>query len=55
MSFNSKLAEQLLRSEDVLGVYKDTMYQLHTTCIPKFPVLEKETGLWQGHIAQDLN
>ncbi|KAL5141267.1 Subtilisin-like protease SBT1.8 [Glycine soja] len=54
-SLNDEQAEQLLRSEDVLGVYEDTVYQLHTTRTPEFLGLEKETGLWEGHTAQDLN
>ncbi|KAH1147707.1 hypothetical protein GYH30_042713 [Glycine max] len=54
-SLNDEQVEELLKSEDVLKVYEDTVYQLHTTRTPEFLGLEKETKLWEGHTAQDLN
>ncbi|CAJ1975746.1 unnamed protein product [Sphenostylis stenocarpa] len=54
-SLDEEQAQELLRSEDVLGVYEETVYQLHTTRTPQFLGLERETGLWEGHTAQDLN
>ncbi|KAG2399464.1 hypothetical protein LR48_Vigan04g123500 [Vigna angularis] len=54
-SLAEEQAQELLRSEDVLGVYEETVYQLHTTCTSQFLALERETGLWEGHTAQDHN
>ncbi|XP_027335340.1 subtilisin-like protease SBT1.8 [Abrus precatorius] len=54
-SLDDQQAQQLLRSEAVLGVYQDTVYQLHTTRTPQFLGLEAQTGLWEGHSTQDLN
>lgn len=47
--------EALRRSDSVLGVYEDTVYQLHTTRTPEFLGIENELGLWSGHTPQQLN
>ncbi|XP_020235553.1 subtilisin-like protease SBT1.8 [Cajanus cajan] len=47
--------QELLRSDSVLGVFEDTLYKLHTTRTPQFLGLDTQTGLWEGHTAQDLN
>lgn len=48
-------AESLRQSDEVLGVYEDTVYQLHTTRTPEFLGLNSELGLWAGHSPQELN
>ncbi|CAI9780366.1 unnamed protein product [Fraxinus pennsylvanica] len=48
-------AESLRQSDSVLGVYEDTLYNLHTTRTPEFLGLERELGLWAGHPPQELN
>ncbi|KAK7328809.1 hypothetical protein VNO77_22933 [Canavalia gladiata] len=54
-SLDDAQVQELLRSDAVLGVYEDTLYQLHTTRTPQFLGLETQTGLWEGHSTQDLN
>ncbi|RDY05976.1 Subtilisin-like protease SBT1.8, partial [Mucuna pruriens] len=51
-SLSEEQAQELLRSDAVLGVFEDTLYQLQTTRTPQFLGLETQTGLWEG---QDLN
>ncbi|KAK9071192.1 hypothetical protein SSX86_009760 [Deinandra increscens subsp. villosa] len=45
----------LRRSDSVIGVYEDTVYELHTTRTPEFLGIENELGLWSGHTPQQLN
>ncbi|KAL8234758.1 hypothetical protein R6Q59_020858 [Mikania micrantha] len=45
----------LRQSDSILGVYEDTLYQLHTTRTPEFLGIENELGLWSGHTPQQLN
>lgn len=52
---NTQQAETLLQNDDVLGVYEDTLYHLHTTRTPQFLGLETQTGLWEGHRTQELD
>ncbi|KAJ8543349.1 hypothetical protein K7X08_005872 [Anisodus acutangulus] len=47
--------ELLRQSDDVVGVYEDTVYTLHTTRTPEFLGLDNELGLWSGHTPQQLN
>ncbi|PIN03418.1 Cucumisin [Handroanthus impetiginosus] len=47
--------ESLRQSDSVLGVYEDTVYQLHTTRTPEFLGLNNELGPWGGHSLQELN
>ena len=54
-SLDPEQVESLRRSDSVLGVYEDTVYQLHTTRTPEFLGLETESGLWEGHNTQDLD
>ncbi|KAF7837535.1 subtilisin-like protease SBT1.8 [Senna tora] len=53
-SLDPSEVEALRRSDDVLGVYEDTVYTLHTTRTPEFLGLETQYGLWEGHNTQDL-
>ncbi|PHT42668.1 Subtilisin-like protease SBT1.7 [Capsicum baccatum] len=48
-------AELLRQSDDVVGVYEDSLYILHTTRTPEFLGLDNEMGLWAGHTPQELN
>jgi subtilisin family serine protease len=54
-SLDPDQVESLRRSESVLGVYEDTVYNLHTTRTPEFLGLDTESGLWAGHNTQDLD
>ncbi|XP_059283821.1 subtilisin-like protease SBT1.8 [Lycium ferocissimum] len=54
-SLDPNEAEQLRQSDDVVGVYEDTVYTLHTTRTPEFLGLDNELGLWAGHTPQELN
>ncbi|XP_061368549.1 subtilisin-like protease SBT1.8 [Gastrolobium bilobum] len=54
-SLDTHQAQELLRSDAVLGLYEDTVYQLHTTRTPQFLGLEIQTGLWEGHRTQELD
>ncbi|KAL3532701.1 hypothetical protein ACH5RR_006222 [Cinchona calisaya] len=54
-SLNPEEAESLRQSDEVLGVYEDTIYNLHTTRTPEFLGLNSELGLWDGHTPQELN
>ncbi|KAJ9538576.1 hypothetical protein OSB04_031309 [Centaurea solstitialis] len=47
--------ESLRQSDSVLGVYEETVYQLHTTRTPEFLGIDNELGLWSGHTPQQLN
>ncbi|XP_022897749.1 subtilisin-like protease SBT1.8 [Olea europaea var. sylvestris] len=55
VALDPKEAESLRESDSVLGVYEDTLYNLHTTRTPEFLGLERELGLWAGHTPQELN
>lgn len=55
VTLNDEQVQSLTRSDSVLGVYEDTVYQLHTTRTPQFLGLETETGLWEGHRTQELD
>ncbi|XP_062091138.1 subtilisin-like protease SBT1.8 [Humulus lupulus] len=50
-SLDPEQAELLRQSDDVLGVYEDTVYTLHTTRTPEFLGLEVDGGL----STQDIN
>ncbi|KAA0055770.1 hypothetical protein IC582_003140 [Cucumis melo] len=52
---DSEEVELLRQSDSVLGVYEDTVYNLHTTRTPGFLGLDSDFGLWEGHTTQDLN
>lgn len=54
-SLDPDQVEALRQSDSVLGVYEDTVYQLHTTRTPEFLGIENELGLWSGHTPQQLN
>ncbi|KAI3851046.1 hypothetical protein MKW92_045461 [Papaver armeniacum] len=54
-SLESEQAESLRKSDSVLGVYEDTVYQLHTTRTPEFLGLNTGMGLWTGHSTRDLD
>ncbi|KAL1363952.1 hypothetical protein HN51_012118 [Arachis hypogaea] len=53
-SLDPQQAQALLASGSVLGIYEDTLYQLHTTRTPEFLGLETQTTLWAGHSNEDL-
>ncbi|MED6170641.1 hypothetical protein PIB30_033012 [Stylosanthes scabra] len=53
-SLDQNQAQALLGSGSVLGLYEDTLYQLHTTRTPEFLGLETQTSLWAGHSTEDL-
>ncbi|KAL2553771.1 Subtilase family protein [Forsythia ovata] len=55
VALDAEEAESLRQSDSVLGVYEDTIYNLHTTRTPEFLGIEKELGLWAGHGPQELN
>ena len=48
-------AEVLRKSESVLGVYEEEVYNLHTTRSPEFLGLDHELGMWVGHPMLNLN
>ncbi|KAK9948109.1 hypothetical protein M0R45_003697 [Rubus argutus] len=54
-SLDPDQAETLRQSDSVVGVYEDTIYDLHTTRTPEFLGLETANGLWAGYSTQDLN
>ncbi|XP_077236374.1 subtilase family protein [Tasmannia lanceolata] len=54
-SLDPQQALALQRSESVLGIYPDPVYQLHTTRTPGFLGLDSNMGLWAGHSSQDLD
>lgn len=54
-SLDPDQAETLRQSDSVIGVYEDTIYDLHTTRTPEFLGLETTNGLWAGYSTQDLN
>ncbi|KAM5547195.1 subtilisin-like protease SBT1.8 [Rosa sericea] len=54
-SLDPEQADTLRQSESVIGVFEDTLYNLHTTRTPEFLGLETANGLWAGHSLQDLN
>ncbi|KAI3980140.1 hypothetical protein MKX01_033281 [Papaver californicum] len=54
VSLESEQADSLRKSDSVLGVYEDTVYQLHTTRTPEFLGLNTGLGLWTGHSTRDL-
>ena len=53
-SLDPQQAQALLASGSVLGLYEDTVYQLHTTRTPEFLGLETQSSLWAGHSTQEL-
>ncbi|KAK8620061.1 hypothetical protein V6N13_066546 [Hibiscus sabdariffa] len=53
-SLDAEQAEALSKSDSVLGVFEDTVYDLHTTRTPQFLGLDSEFGLWAGHDTQQL-
>ncbi|KAE8710446.1 Subtilisin-like protease SBT1.7 [Hibiscus syriacus] len=53
-SLDPEQAEALSKSDSILGVYEDTVYNLHTTRTPQFLGLDSEFGLWEGHNTQQL-
>ncbi|KAI4335203.1 hypothetical protein L6164_013872 [Bauhinia variegata] len=54
-SLDPQQAEELRRSDAVLGVYEDTLYALHTTRTPHFLGLDTQYGLWEGHSTLQLD
>lgn len=54
-SLDHEEAEALRQSDDVLGVYEDTVYTLHTTRTPQFLGLDSALSLWAGHSPLELN
>ncbi|KAL6224271.1 hypothetical protein ACLB2K_003126 [Fragaria x ananassa] len=54
-SLDPDQAETLRQSESVIGVYEDTVYNLHTTRTPEFLGLETANGFWAGHSLQVFN
>lgn len=54
-SLDAEEVEALRQSDDVLGVYEDTVYDLHTTRTPEFLGLDSALSLWAGHTLQELN
>ncbi|CAL0320257.1 unnamed protein product [Lupinus luteus] len=53
-SLTSQQVDELLKSDSVIGIYKDTLYQLHTTRTPEFLGLETHSGLPIGLINETL-
>ncbi|KAE8677139.1 Subtilisin-like protease SBT1.7 [Hibiscus syriacus] len=53
-SLDPEQAEALSKSDSVLGVFEDTIYDLHTTRTPQFLGLDSEFGSWVGHNTQQL-
>ncbi|XP_042508546.1 subtilisin-like protease SBT1.8 [Macadamia integrifolia] len=54
-SLDPDQAESLRRSDSVLGVYEESVYNLHTTRTPEFLGLNTDLGLWAGHRTQNLD
>ncbi|KAE9608186.1 hypothetical protein Lal_00003513 [Lupinus albus] len=54
-SLTSQQADELLKSDSVIGIYQDTLYQLHTTRTPEFLGLQTRSGLPTGLVNETLN
>ncbi|KAF1870751.1 hypothetical protein Lal_00025619 [Lupinus albus] len=54
-SLTSQEADEILKSDSVIGIYQDTPYQLHTTRTPEFLGLQTRSGLPKGLINETLN
>ncbi|OIV97221.1 hypothetical protein TanjilG_02929 [Lupinus angustifolius] len=54
-SLTSQQADELLKSDFVIGIYQDTLYQLHTTRTPEFLGLQTNSGLPKGLVNETLN
>ncbi|KAG6588087.1 Subtilisin-like protease 1.8, partial [Cucurbita argyrosperma subsp. sororia] len=54
-SLNPEEAQLLRQSDSILGVYEDSVYNLHTTRTPGFLGLNSDFGFWEGHNTQDLH
>ncbi|XP_043704117.1 subtilisin-like protease SBT1.8 [Telopea speciosissima] len=54
-SLDRDQAEALRQSDSVLGVYEESVYNLHTTRTPEFLGLNTDLGSWAGLGTQDLD
>ncbi|OIV97353.1 hypothetical protein TanjilG_07105 [Lupinus angustifolius] len=54
-SLTSQQVDELLKSDYVIGIYQDTLYQLHTTRTPEFLGLQTHSGLPKGLVNETLN
>ncbi|KAI3495695.1 hypothetical protein L1887_38041 [Cichorium endivia] len=54
-SLDPQQAQALRESDSVLGVYEDTVYQLHTTRTPEFLGIENELGFLSGQTPQQFS
>ncbi|CAL0303214.1 unnamed protein product [Lupinus luteus] len=54
-SLTSQQVDELMKSDSVIGIYKDTLYQLHTTRTPEFLGLQTHSGLPKGLVNETLN
>ncbi|CAI9293145.1 unnamed protein product [Lactuca saligna] len=54
-SLDPQQAQALRESDSVLGVYEDTVYQLHTTRTPEFLGIENELGFLTGQTPQQFS
>ncbi|KAF1888378.1 hypothetical protein Lal_00039306 [Lupinus albus] len=54
-SLTSQQADEILKSDSVIGIYQDTLYQLHTTHTPEFLGLQTRSGLPKGLVNETLN
>ncbi|XP_050217250.1 subtilisin-like protease SBT1.8 [Mercurialis annua] len=54
-SLDPQEAEFLRQSDDVLDVYEDTVYSLHTTRTPQFLGLNTDLGVFDGHSTLDID
>ncbi|KAL4563747.1 hypothetical protein LXL04_027792 [Taraxacum kok-saghyz] len=54
-SLDPQQAQALRGSDSVLGVYEDTVYELHTTRTPEFLGIENESGFLSGQTPQQFS
>ncbi|OIW21191.1 hypothetical protein TanjilG_30787 [Lupinus angustifolius] len=54
-SLTSQQVDELLKSDSVIDIYQDTVYQLHTTRTPEFLGLQTHSGLPKGLVNETLN
>nr|GEY53658.1 subtilisin-like protease SBT1.8 [Tanacetum cinerariifolium] len=54
-SLDNAQIEEVKKLDNVLGVYEDEVYHLHTTRTPEFLGIENEFGLWSGYSHGNLN
>ncbi|CAL0314618.1 unnamed protein product [Lupinus luteus] len=54
-SLTPQQVDELIKYDSVIGIYQDTLYQLHTTRTPEFLGLQTHSGLPIGLVNETLN